>query len=72
MDFYAQRHSLGLFFLLVIAAIHLIPISKILRRAGWNGWLALLWALPLVNLIMLWVFAFGNWPNVPAPARPNP
>jgi ATP/ADP translocase len=66
MDLYAQRHSLGLFAFLVFAVVYLIPTSKILRRAGWNGWLALLWAVPLVNIIMLWVFAFGEWPNLPA------
>jgi hypothetical protein len=38
------------------------PISKILRRAGFSGWLSLLYFVPLVNLIMLWVFALTPWP----------
>jgi len=65
MDFYAQRHSFAFFFLVLFAVIYLIPISKILRRAGWNGWFSLLWAVPIVNIVMLWVFAFGDWPNLP-------
>lgn len=38
------------------------PISKILRRAGFNGWLSLLYFVPLANIIMLWVFAVSPWP----------
>lgn len=49
----------------IFVAIFLIPISKVLRRAGWNGWLCLLWLIPLVNVVMLWVFAFGRWPAIP-------
>jgi len=66
---YASQH--WLLVLLLYVAIFLIPIAKILSRAGWNGWLSLLWAIPLLNIIMLWAFAFGNWPNLPQ-ARPAP
>jgi hypothetical protein len=48
--------------LLIISGIFLVPYAKILSRAGWSSWFCLLWFLPLVNLIMLWVFAFGDWP----------
>jgi len=60
---YATHHLLLV--LLLYVAVFLIPIAKILSRAGWNVWLSLLWAIPLLNLIMLWVFAFGDWPNLP-------
>jgi uncharacterized membrane protein YhaH (DUF805 family) len=50
---------------LVIFPVVLIPISKILRRAGWSGWLCLLYLIPIANLILLWVFAFGDWPTLP-------
>jgi hypothetical protein len=38
------------------------PISKILQRAGFSGWLSLLYFVPFVNLAMLWVFALSPWP----------
>jgi hypothetical protein len=52
--------------LLLIAVILIVPISKILQRAGWNSWLSLLWLIPIVNIAMLWVFAYGPWPALPA------
>ena len=51
--------------LLIIFPIFLLPIAKILRRAGWSGWLCLLWIVPFLNLVMLWVFAYSRWPNLP-------
>ena len=52
-----------LFTLAIIAVLVLMPISSILRRVGYSPWLALLWIVPFVNIIMLWVFAFGRWPR---------
>ena len=49
--------------LLVFALVFLIPIGQILRRAGFSPWLALLWCVPFVNIILLWVFAFAGWPR---------
>jgi len=39
-----------------------IPVARILKRTGFNPWRALLILVPVVNLIGLWVFAFGRWP----------
>lgn len=50
---------------LILALTTIIPLSKILRRAGWSGWLSLLFLIPLANLILLWAFAFGYWPKLP-------
>ena len=54
-----------LILLALILSIVLVPISKILRRVGFSGWLAILYVIPGVNLIMLWVFAFIRWPKEP-------
>jgi hypothetical protein len=51
--------------LAILVVVFILPISKILQRAGWNGWLSLLWLIPGVNIVMLWVFAFGSWPAIP-------
>ncbi len=37
---------------------------RILHRAGRSGWWVLTMFIPLVNIIMLWVFAFTRWPAV--------
>ena len=48
--------------LAVVLAIYIVPIVMILRKAGYSGWWVLILFVPLVNIIMLWVFAFANWP----------
>ena len=57
--------SFHLIIVLVLAALYLVPISKILTRTGFNGWLCLLALVPLLNLVMLWVFASTPWPALP-------
>ena len=49
--------------LLAVAAILIVPYAQILRRVGMSPWLALLYLVPLVNLVFLWVFAFMRWPR---------
>lgn len=58
--------------LIVILIVVIFPIAKILSRIGWNPWLGLLWLVPVVNIVMLWVLAFGDWPMRPEerPGRP--
>jgi len=48
---------------LIYVAVFVIPIAKVLRRLAFSPWLALLAIVPLVNVIMLWVFAYGRWPR---------
>lgn len=50
--------------LLAVVFVMVYPIARILQRAGWSGWLSILWLIPIVNIIMLWVFAFGRWPTL--------
>jgi hypothetical protein len=45
----------------VFLALVLFPIARILRRAGFSGWWALVWLIPLVNIAALWVFAYRPW-----------
>lgn len=40
----------------------LIPVWRIASKAGFSGaWSLLMW-IPLLNIILLWVFAFSKWP----------
>jgi hypothetical protein len=48
--------------LLTILIVLIYPIARILKRIGWNQWLAILWLIPLLNIVMLWVVAFAPWP----------
>jgi len=51
-------------FIIVCALIILgiIIYWRIAQKAGYNGALSLLMFIPLVNLIILLIFAFGEWP----------
>jgi uncharacterized membrane protein YhaH (DUF805 family) len=40
----------------------IVPAVKVLRRVGFSGWWSILIFVPLVNIIALWIFAFGRWP----------
>lgn len=46
-----------------ILSIHLVPVWRIVSKAGYSGAFSLLSCVPVLNVIMLWVFAFSTWPN---------
>jgi energy-coupling factor transporter transmembrane protein EcfT len=61
------------FFLAVIPMIILIglvvvivPFCFICKKAGFSPWLSLIYIIPLGNLVLNFVLAFGNWNTVPA------
>jgi uncharacterized membrane protein YhaH (DUF805 family) len=65
----AFGHGMGigpfqLLFILAYILLFMVPIWKIVSKAGFSGAWALLALIPLINIIMLWVFAFVRWPNV--------
>ena len=35
---------------------------KIVGKTGYSGWMGLLILLPVVNLVILLILAFGEWP----------
>ena len=59
----------GLLVVIAYAVVVCIPIGKILGRVGFSGWWSLLAVVPLLNVILLWVFAFTDWPNLPKRAN---
>jgi hypothetical protein len=54
---------IGLVFLLVGFLIFALPVMEIVHKAGYSRIWILVWFVPLLNIIMLWVFAFSRWPN---------
>jgi hypothetical protein len=49
----------------VVPVVIVAAFWQILRKAGYPGWLSLLALVPVVNIVMLYVFAFSEWPNSP-------
>jgi hypothetical protein len=37
---------------------------RILQKAGLDGRWVLILLVPIVNIIMIWAFAFSDWPNL--------
>ncbi|MGR9046733.1 MAG: hypothetical protein ACU83N_15710 [Gammaproteobacteria bacterium] len=53
-----------MFLILILGAFILWLGTKILEKAGLHkAWVFCL-LIPIVNLIMIWVFAFSHWPNL--------
>ena len=48
--------------ILVYVSIIVVPFWRILSKAGYSGALSILAIVPLVNIVLLWVFAFSKWP----------
>ena len=42
---------------------------RIIEKAGFNGWWTLALVIPVVNIVMIWVFAFLRWPNLKEGAK---
>lgn len=53
-----------LIIILVIALLFVFPIAKIVSRTGLSGWWALLFFVPVVSVIGLWVLAYARWPAI--------
>ena len=55
----------GVFGILVVAGIMAVAAwvwYRILGKTGHSGWLGLLMLVPVANLILVLVLAFGEWP----------
>ena len=63
---------LGTVIVAIISPIVLIPVALILRRAGFSRLWCVLWAIPVVNIIALWVFALVPWPAFGTPPTGQP
>lgn len=48
--------------LLVLAGTFIIPAWRIAGKAGFPGALSLLLLVPLLGIVLIWVFAFIRWP----------
>jgi len=53
---------IGAIVAVVIWVIFLVAYIKIISRAGYSGWWVLVMFVPILNIIMLLVFAYKEWP----------
>jgi len=55
-------HVMALVVFVLVVWAFVAVFGRILSRAGYSRWWLLTIVVPLLNLIMLWVFAFADWP----------
>lgn len=56
----SSLHWIVLFF---SGVLFVPPGWRILQRTGFSGAWALVALIPIVNILLLWVFAFSRWPR---------
>lgn len=51
-----------LIIILFIFLILLFVFGPVAGKAGYSRWWALLLAIPIINIVLIWTFAFIKWP----------
>lgn len=46
----------------VFLVLYVVAFVRILHQAGYSGWWVLIGLVPVVNIVMFFVFAFRQWP----------
>lgn len=55
-------------FLIIAFSLFIVWLgSKILEKAGIHGGWVFCLLIPVVNIIMIWFFAFTHWPSIKPP-----
>jgi O-antigen/teichoic acid export membrane protein len=49
-----------IFFIVVLG----IPITRILTRIGYSKWWTIVYFIPFVNIVGIWILAYSHWPAV--------
>jgi hypothetical protein len=62
MDSFSLWHWI---IIILLVALPLWFFSRVVAKAGFSPWWAALGIVPIVNLILLWVFAYAKWPSLP-------
>ena len=62
MPSFSIWHLLGLIVFILLIWAFVAIFGRILNRAGYSRWWLLTMFVPLLNLIMVWIFAFAEWP----------
>lgn len=57
--------AIGIWELIILAVLIVLVVvifGPVVKKAGFARWWALVLFVPLINLIMIWAFAFMKWP----------
>lgn len=54
--------AIGIILYLALIAFFIYCYCKIAGRAGYSPWMGLLMIVPIVNIVMIYMFAFKTWP----------
>jgi uncharacterized membrane protein YhaH (DUF805 family) len=62
MGTFSVWHWLIVLFGLGVVGFFLWSYARIAKKAGFSGWWCLIMFVPIVNIVMIWIFAFVKWP----------
>lgn len=62
MHYYSVTGFPALLITLAMAAIVVAPFYQLWKRTGHSGWISLTVLVPVLNVIMIYVLAFKEWP----------
>jgi hypothetical protein len=60
------------FWFIVMVVLVVYPVGRILNRIGFSPLWAIAMFIPLLNLIVLWILAFTEWPGGRGGGARNP
>lgn len=60
---------LAILFKGAVIFVTLAASAVVLTRAGKNPYYALFWMIPVVQVVLLWIFAFREWPALKKDSR---
>lgn len=64
LDYWMGDHALSVVLAIaVVCVVSAVLFFYILRRAGYNPWLAILMLVPPLGLIPMYMLAFRDWPS---------
>lgn len=58
--------------LLFVGVIVIWPFWRIFSKAGFNGALAILMLVPIINVVMIFYLAFSEWPSLRGGGQAGP
>jgi hypothetical protein len=60
--YYGPWRGFGCLFFIGCVVFLVYPFWRIVQKAGYQGVMSLLFFIPVVNLIFVWVAALNEWP----------
>ena len=51
-------------FVIFLIVVLSIPIARILTRIGYSKWWTIVYFIPFINIVGIWILAYSRWPAV--------